>query len=154
MQALVTVTESIRLSVAPDELWPFLSDANLVREWRQGLEQFGRGDLPAMGETLPITQQVLRRRLSGEAVLLQLDAGRALSYELGRPGSGYLAVRYDLWPQKTGCKLAVSQTVDAPSVPLLGSLLGRLFIAPRLRDEQQRDLARLRQRVGDAASAR
>jgi hypothetical protein len=150
VQALVTVTESTLMSVAPDDLWPFLSDESLLREWRQGLEQFGRGDLPAMGEELPISQDVLGRRLSGEAVLVQLDAGRALSYEVGRPGSGYLAVRYDLWPQKTGCKLVVSQTVEAPAIPFLGTVLGRLLVKPRLRDELRSDLARLHQRVDGA----
>jgi len=153
VRALVTVSESMRMSASTDDVWTFLSDAELIREWREGLEQFGLGDLPAVGETLPVAQQVLGRRLWGEAVLVQLDTGRALSYELGQPGSGYLAVRYDLWPQKTGCKLAVSQTVDAPGVPLVGSLLGRLLVAPGLRDEQQRDLARLRARLENKASS-
>jgi len=153
VRALVTVSESVLVPAAPDELWPYLTEKDLLRAWRPGLEQFGQGELPTMGETLPISQEVAGHRLTGEAVLVQIDPGRALCYELGWPGHGYLAVRYDLWPQKTGCKLVATQTVGAPGIPLVRALLGRLFVAPKLREELRRDLGELREQLAGVANS-
>lgn len=147
MQALVTVIETVVLSVSAETLWPHLVETERLRAWREGVEQFGQGDLPAMGEAFPLVQHVAGKRLKGQAVLVQCEPGRALSYEVGRPGSGYMAARYDLWPQDDGCKLVLQQTVDAPRVPVIRGWLGRLLVAPKLRAEMQRDLGRLRQRL-------
>jgi hypothetical protein len=151
MRALVTVAEEAILPLGAEALWPYLVEEARLRAWRDGVEQFGTGDLPPVGETLFVTQTAVGRRVRGPAVLAQSEPGRALSYELGEPGDGYLAVRYDLWPQADGCKLVVSETVDAPGVPIIGPWLGHRWVAPRLRAELTRDLARLRQRLAEPA---
>ncbi len=149
MRAVVTVTEEAILPVGAEALWPHLVEEARLRAWREGVEQFGKGELPAVGETLFVAQRVVGRRLQGPATLAQWEPSRALSYELGEPGDGYLAVRYDLWSQPDGCKLVLTQTVDAPGVPVVGPLLLRRWLSRRLRAELARDLARLRQRVAE-----
>ena len=145
MQALVTAVESAVLPVTAAELWPHLVEEERLRAWREGVEQFGKGGLPAVGETLFVAQGLAGRRLQGPAALAQCEPERALSYELGDPGDGYLAVRYDLWPQADGCKLVVSETVDAPRLPVIAPCMAR-----RLRAALTRDLERLRQRLAAA----
>lgn len=149
MPALVTVTESLVLPVSAEALWPHLVEEERLRGWREGVEQFGKGELPAVGEALFVAQQVAGRRLQGPATLAQYEPGRALSYELGDPGDGYLAVRYDLWPQADGCKLVATETMDAPRAPVIGGWLGRLVVAPRVRGELVRDLSLLRERLAE-----